>query len=264
MIICTHKTISEKGVALKNGAYFTNDEVVLITGGASGLGRVLVEMFMSEGAKVAFTYLNSESRAKELESRFDGRAFAMHADASDYSLASEVVQEVVSRYGRLDAIVNNAAAARHDGFFHIDDEAMAFTFNNTFMPAFNYTQAAAKVFVEQGKGSIVQIGSINGERGREGSAPYCAMKAAIEGMSKTVAKELGRFNVRCNVVSPGYISTDGQEHTSPLIHKMVLEECAIPYLADPCDIGELILFLASDRARAVTGQVYRVDYGQYI
>lgn len=243
---------------------FQNDEVVIVTGGASGLGETLVRMFASEGARVAFTYLNSAKKAENLSSELGERVLSLQADASDYSRAYEVVEEVIGHFGSIDTLVNNAAAARHDAFFNLDHEDMQFTLDNTFMPVFNYTQAASKYFVKRKQGSIIQIGSINGERGREGSAPYCAAKAAVEGFSKSIAKELGRFNVRCNVVSPGYIATEGQKHTSPLIHKLVLEECAMPYLATPRDIGELVLFLASDKARAVTGQVYRVDYGQYI
>lgn len=243
---------------------FCNGEVVLVTGGASGLGRVLVDMFVAEGAQVALTYKTSREKALELVEEHDGRVRAYHADASDHRRAIEVVNDVVADFGQLNVLVNNAASAKHSAFTRVTEDDMVYTFENTFMPVFNYSQAASNVFIEQSGGSIVQIGSINGERGREGSAPYSACKAAIEGLSKTIAKELGRFDVRCNVVSPGYIATEGQASTSPLVQKMVLDECAIRRLAEPSEIGNMVLFLASDKARNITGQVYRVDCGQYI
>lgn len=243
---------------------FEEGQVVLVTGGASGLGRVLVEMFVAEGAKVALTYRSSLENAQALMRKHPGCVKAYQADASDHGKAIEVVDEVVRDLGRLDALVNNAASARYGAFDGLTEEDMVYTFENTFMPVFNYSQAVISRFKEQESGSIVQIGSINGERGREGSASYSACKAAVEGLSKTIAKEVGRFNVRCNIVSPGYIATDGQTNTSPLIQKMVLDECAIRKLTKPEEIGNMVLFLTSEKASNITGQVYRVDCGQYI
>lgn len=239
-------------------------KIALITGGASGLGRVLVRMFIEEGARVAFTYRNSDEGAHALEAEFGDKVKAYHADASDYELAQAVVSDVVSMFGGLDILVNNAASARGGSFLKISEEDMLFTLKNTFMPAFNYSRAVSEYFKKQCSGVILQIGSINGERGREGSAPYSAAKAAIEGMSKTIAKELGGFDIRCNVVAPGYIATDGQRDTSLLIQKLVLDECAIRRLTQPEEVGNLTVFLASDKAANITGQVYRIDCGQYM
>lgn len=240
------------------------NKVAIITGGASGLGRILVEMFVAEGAKVAFTYRSSAERAQEMQERYGEKVMAVHADASDYEAAEDVVAKTIERFGGVDILVNNAAAARHKGFLALTADDFHFTLENVLIPAFNYCRAIAPHMVKHGGGSIVSIGSINGERGREGSAPYCAAKAGVEGLSKTIAKELGEAGVRCNVVAPGYIATDGQSSTSPLIQKLVLDECAIRRLTEPEEIGNLVVFLASDKARSITGQVYRIDCGQYI
>jgi 3-oxoacyl-[acyl-carrier protein] reductase len=101
-------------------------------------------------------------------------------------------------------------------------------------------------------------------RGREGSIGYTTAKAGIEGFTKTMAKELGRYNINCNVVAPGFINTDGQKNTSELIKKMVLDECAIKKLTDPIEIAYMVIFLCSDLSNNITGQVYKVDCGQYI
>ena len=246
------------------GEKLMQGKVVLVTGGSKGLGAALVRMFAAEGAKVAFTYLHSQDAARALEAELGDGVAGWKVDAADYAAAREVVEAAVERFGGLDALVNNAAAARHREFLALGPDDVEFTLLHAFMPAFNYAQAAARVMKERGGGSIVSIGSINGERGREGSMPYCAAKAAVEAMTKTVAKELGDFDIRCNVVSPGFIATDGQANTSALIKGLVLDECAIRRLTEPKDVGNLVLFLASDKARNITGQVYRIDCGQYI
>ena len=118
--------------------------------------------------------------------------------------------------------------------------------------------------IQQKEGKIITIGSINGLRGREGSIAYSTSKAGIIGLTKTMAKELGRYSICCNVVAPGFINTDGQAETSELIKKLVLDECAVRKLAEPVEIANLVLFLASNKANNITGQVYQIDCGQYI
>jgi 3-oxoacyl-[acyl-carrier protein] reductase len=118
--------------------------------------------------------------------------------------------------------------------------------------------------VKQNSGKIINIGSINGMRGREGSLAYSTSKAGVEGFTKTIAKELGQYNINCNVVAPGYIDTDGQAKTSEIIKKVVLDECAIRRLTQPIEVANLVAFLASDKANNITGQVYKIDCGQYI
>ena len=125
-------------------------------------------------------------------------------------------------------------------------------------------KAVVPVFINNNKGKIINIGSINGMRGREGSLAYSTAKAGIEGFTKTVAKELGKYNICCNIVAPGYINTDGQANTSELIKKMVLDECAIRRLTEPVEVANLVLFLASSKANNITGQIYKIDCGQYI
>ena len=240
------------------------NKVVLVTGGASGLGRVVVEEFLNIGYNVVFTYLNSEDKAKKLMDKHGDNIFAIKSDASDYNGAKMVVQEAINHFGTIDVLVNNAASAKDGSIGSISYDDWDYTIKNVLYSCFNYSNEVSKHFIKKESGKIINIGSINGLRGREGSLAYSSAKAAIVGLTKTMAKELGTFGITVNVVAPGFINTDGQSNTSYLIKKMVLEECAIKKLTEPIEVANLILFLASNKADNITGQIYQIDCGQYI
>lgn len=238
--------------------------VVLVTGGASGLGRVVVEEFLNIGYNVVFTYLHSEDKAKKLMDKYGDNILAIKSDASEYNSAKKVVQEAIEHFGTVDVLVNNAASAKDGSIGSIDYDDWDYTIKNVLYSCFNYSNEISKHFIKKESGKIINVGSINGLRGREGSLAYSSAKAAIVGLTKTMAKELGQYDITVNVVAPGFINTDGQANTSYLIKKMVLEECAIKKLTEPIEVANLILFLASDKADNITGQVYQIDCGQYI
>jgi 3-oxoacyl-[acyl-carrier protein] reductase len=242
----------------------SNKKVVLVTGGASGLGRIIVEEFLRIDYNVVFTYLHSEDKANNLCDKYGDSIYAIKADASDYDCAKNVVSSAIKRFGKIDLLINNAASAKDGSVGELSPEDWDFTIKNVLYPCFNYSNEIAKHFIENESGKIINIGSINGLRGREGSLAYSSAKAAIVGFTKTIAKELGAYGITANVVAPGFINTDGQANTSYLIKKMVLEECAIKRLTEPIEVVNLIMFLASDKADNITGQVYQIDCGQYI
>jgi len=239
------------------------NKVVFVTGGASGLGRVLVEEFIAEGAKVFFTYFKSEQKAQEMKQKYGEKVETMQADASDFEAAQRAVAKCVEVFGTVDVLVNNAFSAKDSSIEKSTVENFDYTIKQVLYPVYNYTKAVTDTMVSNKKGKIISIGSINGIRGREGSIAYSTAKAGIIGFSKTVAKELGKYDITCNVVAPGYIATEGQTNTSELIKKMVLDECAIRRLTEPVEVANLVLFLASDKANNITGQVYQIDCGQY-
>lgn len=239
-------------------------KVALVTGGSKGLGRAIVESFLKDGAKVAFTYKNSEKEANSLVELYSPDILAIKADASDYIAAFSAVSEVLKEFGQLDILVNNVGLAKDKPIWEITKELWDFGINNTLNSCFNYTRAVVEHFIRQNKGKIVNIGSINGIRGREGSVSYSTAKAGIIGFTKTIAKELGSYNINVNVVAPGYVDTDGQVNTSLLIKKMVLEECAIKKLSQPEEVAQLVEFLASEKSDNITGQIIQIDCGQYI
>lgn len=240
------------------------DKVVFITGGASGLGRVMVENFLKSGAKVCFTYRNSGEKAIRLVKQYEDQALAIQSDASLYDRAFETVRECVRQFGRIDILINNAASAKDGTLLRLNENGFDYTIRNVLYPVYNYCKAASSYMIEQKSGKIINIGSINGARGREGSLAYSTAKAGVEGFTKTIAKELGQYNINCNVVEPGFINTDGQQNTSELIKKLVLDECAIRRLTEPQEVADLVEFLASGKADNITGQIYRIDCGQFI
>lgn len=247
-----------------SGINVAKKKVVLITGGGLGLGRNLVDAFYSEGYNVAFTYRKQREEIEEKVRRSDGNMMALMADASDYDQVRKSVNEVHKTFGKIDVLVNNAASAKDSTLENSTPENFDFTIKNVLYPVYYYSKIVADYMVQAGCGKIINIGSVNGLHGREGSLGYSTAKAGIIGLTKTMAKELGKYPINCNVVAPGYISTDGQKNTSELIKKLVLSECYIKRLSDPAAICNMVLFLASNKADNITGQIFQVDCGQYI
>lgn len=241
-----------------------NNKVAIITGATRGLGYAILNKFIENDYKVAFTYLNNDRKANEICKFYKDKVVSFKADATDYNRALEIVEKTIESFGKVDVLVNNVSLAKDRPIWKITKEQWDFGVDNTLNSCFNYTRAIVNHFITNRSGKIINIGSINGMRGREGSVSYCSAKAGIIGFSKTIAKELGKFNVNVNVVAPGYIDTDGQENTSELIKKMVLDECAIRRLSQPEDIANLVEFLASEKSNNITGEVIKIDCGQYI
>ncbi|SHJ66884.1 SDR family oxidoreductase [Paramaledivibacter caminithermalis] len=239
-------------------------KVAIVTGGSKGLGRAIVENFANNGCKIVFTYLNSEDDANKLCERYKGNVFAIKADASDYDKAFEVVEKTIEKFGKVDILVNNVGLAKDKPIWKLEKKGWDFTLNHTLNPCFYYTRAVVNEMIKNRYGKIINIGSINGLRGREGSVGYSSAKAAIVGFTKTIAKELGDYNITANVVAPGYIDTDGQANTSQIVKKVVLNECSIRRLTKPYEVAELVAFLASDKANNITGEIIKIDCGQYI
>lgn len=238
-------------------------KVAIVTGGASGLGRVIVNRFIEAGARVCFTYLNSTDKAKHLSEKYGEKVLGICADASVYAQAEDVIKATVDKFGKIDVLVNNAASVKDGTLKKLPPENFEYTIKNVLFPVYNYCHAAVEELCKT-QGKIINISSINGLRGREGSLAYSAAKGGIEIFTKTIAKELGNDGVCCNTVAPGYIDTDSQANTSELIKNLVLDECAIRHLTRPEEVAELVLFLAGHNGDCITGQTYQIDCGQYI
>jgi 3-oxoacyl-[acyl-carrier protein] reductase len=243
------------------------NKVALVTGGSRGLGSVIVRQLALEGADVALTYVKDETAARAVAQEVEvigRRALVERADVADFTRAQAVVDRVRAELGGLHVLVCNAGTARSRAIAKLTEDDWDSVMDVTLKGAFNYLRAAVAGFMAQGAGKVVFVGSINGLRGRVGSASYNVAKAGLLGLTKSAAAELGRFNVNVNLVAPGFIEVPSQAGTPELIRDLVLKECAIKRLGTPADIAPVVAFLCTEDARHVTGQIIKVDAGQYL
>jgi len=241
--------------------------VALVTGGAGGIGSAIVRALARDGAAVAVVDRPGEAAAEALAAEVEasgGRAVALAADVADLARAEAVVRETVERLGGLHVLVACAGIARDRVLWRMSEAEWDEVLDTDLKGAFAYLRAAAPHLRRQRYGRVVLISSINGLRGKVGQANYAAAKAGLIGLGKTAARELGRDGITVNVVCPGLIET-------PMIRSMPREalersvaETVLGRPGQPEDVAELVAFLASDRARHITGEVIRVDGGQYI
>jgi 3-oxoacyl-[acyl-carrier protein] reductase len=243
------------------------ERVALVTGGSRGLGAEIARQLAARGADVAITYQRDKQAAEGLVAEIEAtgrRALALQADARDFQRAQEVVTAALAAFNGLHILVCSAGIARGNPLWKMTEEDWDEVLGVTLKGTFNYIRAVAPHFKDQRYGKIVSIGSINGLRGRIGSASYNAAKAGLVGLVKTAAAELGPHNVNANLIAPGFIETTSQTDTPELIRDLVLKECAIKRLGTPEDIAPVVTFLSSEAARHITGQVIKVDAGQYL
>jgi len=239
-------------------------KVALITGASRGIGKGIAQKFAGHGANIAFTYLSSDEKAKALEKELEAsgvKVKAYKSDAADYKSAEELINSVVTDFGTIDVLVNNAGITRDGLLMRMSEENWDDVLKTNLKSVFNTVKAIQRTMLKQRSGSIINLTSVVGIKGNAGQANYSASKAGIIGFTKSVALELGSRNIRCNAIAPGFIET---EMTGELDEKMVEEwRQAIPLKrgGTPEDVANLALFLASDMSQYITGQVINVDGG---
>lgn len=246
------------------------NKIALVTGGSLGIGKATVLALAHEGADVAFTYLGFRRRQGEagdvagMAMELGHRCLTIESDVSKFDEAQKVVQKVVNELGGLHILVNNAGITRDGVVWKMGEEQWDQVIDVNLKGCFNYIRAVSPIFREQKYGAIVNIASINGLRGKFGQANYSASKAGIIGLTKTVAKELGKYNVNVNAVAPGMIETDMTEQLADEVKLRAKSEIALEHFGKPEDVANLIVFLVSEKAKFITGEVVKVDGGQYI
>jgi len=240
------------------------DKNVFVTGGTRGIGRAIVMRFAAKGANVAFSYRSSTEEAESLVAELKSQgvtARAFQADAADFSAAEAAVGEIVSEWGSMDIIVNNAGVTRDNLMLRMSEDDFDFVVGTNLKSVFNYSKAAYRQMMRQRYGRIVNLSSVVGVMGNAGQTNYAASKAGIIGFSKSLAKELGARGVTVNVVAPGYVETDMTSSLSDAAREAMLGSVPVKRAATPDDIASAVLFLASDEASYITGHVLHVDGG---
>ncbi len=241
----------------------------LVTGGSQGIGAATSLELAREGANVCLTYRKHEAEAEKYaeEIRALGRkAMAVKCDISVYAEAEAVVNSAVETFGSLDILVNNAGMNWDGVSWKMKEEQWDRVIEVNLKGYFNFTRQVAPLFKNQKYGKIINITSINGMRGKFGQTNYSASKAGIIGFTKALARELGAFGVNVNAVAPGLIETAmlKEAESRDRIIEMAMNEIVLKRVGQPEDLANVVVFLASDKARHVTGEVIKVDGGQYI
>lgn len=239
------------------------DKVAIITGATRGIGKGILESFVAQGAKVAFTYASSKQAADEIENKFGSQVKAYQSDASDFDAAQNLVEEVQKDFGSIDIVVNNAGITKDNLLMRMRLEDWQKVIQVNLDSAFNLTKAVLRPMLKQRHGSIINMSSIVGITGNAGQANYSASKAGLIGFSKSVALELGSRNIRCNVIAPGFIETEMTEKLDEKVVAEWRENIPLKRGGTPEDIANACLFLASDLSSYITGQVLSVDGGMH-
>jgi len=237
------------------------NKTALITGATRGIGRAMALKFAENGANIAFTYASSEEKAMALEAELIAmgvKAKAYKSNAASFAESAALVEDVMATFGTIDVLVNNAGITRDNLLLRMSEQQWDEVQENNLKSVFNLTKNAARIFLKQKSGSIINLTSIVGMRGQAGQANYAASKAGIIGFTKSVADELGSRGIRCNAIAPGFISTDMTDALPEETKKEYFKQIPMARFGSPEEVANTALFLASDLSSYVSGQVISV------
>ena len=242
-------------------------KVALVTGGDRGIGAAIALGLARCGCDVASVDRGPRAEAEAAAGRIRAtgrRAMAIEADVADFAAAERAVAAVVAEFGRLDILVCNAGITRDAVVWKMTERQWDEVINVNLKGCFTYNRAAAQIFMERRSGKIVNIASINGLRGKFAQANYAASKGGIIALTKSLARELGKFNVNVNCVAPGMVMTEMARTLGPEFLDAAVEETVLGRLATVDEVANVVVFLCSELSRHVTGEIIKVDGGQYI
>ena len=243
-----------------------NGKVALVTGAARGIGKAIALKFASEGASIAFTDLvineAAEETVKELEA-LGVKVKAYASNAADFEATQEVVAEIEKEFGRVDILVNNAGITKDGLVMRMSEAQWDAVIDVNMKSAFNFLHAVVPIMARQKGGSIINMASIAGQTGNPGQVNYSASKAGLIAMAKSVAKEMGGRGIRANAIAPGYVITEMTEALPQSVRDEFVKMIPLGRGASVDEIASVALFLASDLASYVTGQVIAVNGGMY-
>jgi 3-oxoacyl-[acyl-carrier protein] reductase len=239
----------------------------LVTGGSRGIGAAIVRALAAEGCDIAFTHLGDGAEAEGVRGHVAAlgrRVFVAESDVAGFDEAAGVVREAHEALGGLHILVCNAGMTADAVVWKMGEEDWDRVLDVNLKGCFNYCRAAAPLFRAQDGGKILNIASINGLRGKFGQANYAASKGGMIALTKTLARELGKFNVNVNALAPGMVLTEMMRSLPGEFHLAAEEESVFGRIARPEEVASVAVFLVSEKARHITGEVVRVDGGQYI
>ncbi|MEM0010156.1 MAG: 3-oxoacyl-[acyl-carrier-protein] reductase [Candidatus Bathyarchaeia archaeon] len=241
-----------------------NNRVVVVTGAARGIGRAIALEFAREGANVIVNDIIDASETLMEIKKLGKESMFIKTDVSNMNQVKQMFNRVAKNFGRIDILVNNAGVTRDALIQKMKVKDWDYILNVNLKGTFNCCKCAATYMIEQKYGRIINISSVVGQMGNVGQANYAASKAGVIGLTKALALELARYgDITVNAVAPGFVNTEMRRRVPEKIMKMFIERIPFRRLAEPEEIAYLVVFLASDLARYITGQVIAINGGLY-
>jgi len=240
------------------------NKVVLVTGAARGMGRTIALEFAKEGANIVVNDIMDGTPVAEEIKQMGREVIFLKANIADMREAEQLADKAVERFGRIDVWINNAGITRDALIHKMTEENWNDVINVNLKGTFNCCKAAAKYMMEQKYGRIISVSSVVGQRGNIGQANYSASKAGIIGLTKTLALEFARYgDITVNAVAPGFVNTEMMRTIPEKVMQRIVESIPFHRLAEPDEVAHLIVYLASDKAKYITGQIVGINGGYY-
>ncbi len=243
------------------------DKIALVTGAGRGIGRAAALRLAGQGAYVYLNYQGSKEAAQEAVEeiiRNGGRAEALQCNVADFDACAQMIETIIQKSGRLDILVNNAGITKDGLLMKMSEEDYDCVLEVNLKGTFNTIRHASRYLLKQRSGRIINITSVSGILGNAGQANYSASKAGVIGLTKSVARELAPRGILVNAVAPGFVQTDMTDALPEKVKAQMLEQIPLRRSAQPEEIADVVLFLASGQSSYMTGQVLSVDGGMAI
>lgn len=238
-------------------------KVALVTGGVKGIGEAITRALWQRGFMVVANYSKSDEDAAKLESLLNERISCAKFDVSDYQQVTASIQEIESKFGAIDVLVNNAGITADDLLIKLSKDKIERVIQVNLLGAIFCSQAVLKGMIKRRWGRIVNISSVVGEIGNPGQTAYCASKAGLIGFTKALAKEVGSRNITVNCITPGFIQSDMTQNLPETLKESMLKNIPLGRFGSGQDVAEVVAFLASDAAEYLTGATIPVNGGMH-
>lgn len=239
----------------------------LVTGASRGIGRSIALQLAEEGYNVAVNYAGNKDKAEAVVAEIKDKgveAFAIQADVANPDEVKDMIQEVVKQFGTLDVLVNNAGITRDNLLMRMKEQEWDDVINTNLKGVFNCIQKATRQMMKQRSGAIINLSSVVGAVGNPGQANYVATKAGVIGLTKTAARELASRNITVNAVAPGFIVSDMTDALNDDLKDQMKSQIPLGRFGEDTDIANTVAFLASDKAKYITGQTIHVNGGMFM